>query len=106
LNEREIAGPAAYVRRECGPRAVKKVGQSARKKVDRLALELSLPGLVAVEDRSRASAEGAVVEESDLGIEEVLPPQVGWGRGGHGLLSYSIPNPHPPGDGGSVPLHP
>ena len=37
---------------------------------DRLALELPLPRLVALEDRFRAGAEGAMVEVDDVRIEE------------------------------------
>ena len=41
--------------------------QAAREELDRLALELALPGLVALEHRPRAGAERAVVEEVTSG---------------------------------------
>jgi hypothetical protein len=56
-----------------------------------------LPGLVALEDRPRAGAERAVVEEGDLGIEEELASELLRGGRSHGFLLLH-PEPHPPGD--------
>ena len=42
----------------------------ASEELDRLALELALPLLIAVEDRSRAGAERAVVQKHDVRVEE------------------------------------
>ena len=47
-----------------------KQGLSPLHKLDRLALELELPGLVGVEHRSRASAERPVVEKGNAGPEQ------------------------------------
>ena len=41
-----------------------------REELDRLALELELPGLVPLEDRPWASAERAVVQEDDVRVEQ------------------------------------
>jgi hypothetical protein len=79
------------------PRGVEERGQAAVEEVDGLALELALPVLVALEDRSRAGSERAVVEEGDLGSSRNSRRRSS-GEGAAMGLFYSIPNPHPPGD--------
>src|SRR4051812_5927763 len=49
--------------------------QSAREELDRPALQLELPALVLLEHRLRARAEGAVVEEDDVRVEQKLVSQ-------------------------------
>ena len=59
--------------------------QASAQELDRLLLQLALPGLVGLEDRPRAGAEAAVVEEGDVPAEQVLVGQRGeLGRGRHG----------------------
>ena len=97
LDEGEVVRGAADALGEGRACTVEECGQSAVEEVDGLALQLALPGLVAVEDRPRAGTERALVEESDLGIEEELASELLRGGRGHGFF-YSIPNPRPPGD--------
>jgi hypothetical protein len=99
LHEGEILCRAPDVpgkRRAC---AVEEGGQAAIEEVDRLALELSLPVLVALEDGPRAGAERAVVEEGDLRVEEELAAELLGRRRGHGLL---LLHPKPPPTRGPV----
>src|SRR5207253_3787961 len=86
-DEGEVLRGATEVPGELGPGAIEELGHAASEEVDRLLLELPLPCLVALEDRTRAGAERAVIEERDLGVEEELAPELGWRRCGHrGLL--------------------
>ena len=70
LDERQVPRRRADIGREGGPRLGQELRQPARDEVDRLALQLALPRLIPLEDRPRARAEGAVVEEDDVRIEE------------------------------------
>lgn len=58
------------------------VGGAASEKFNRLALEFALPALVFVEHRFWTCAEGAVVEEDDVGVEEEQMPE----EGGHAVV--------------------
>jgi hypothetical protein len=98
-DEGEVVGGAADVVRESCSRRVEEGRQAAVEKVDGLALELALPRLVALEDRPRARAEGAVVEERDLGVEEELAAELLGGQRGHGCL---LLHPKPPPTRGQV----
>jgi single-stranded-DNA-specific exonuclease len=71
----------------------------AVEEVDRLALELALLRLVAVEDRPRTGAERAVVEEGDSRVEEELAAEFLGERSGHGRL---LLHPKPPPTRGPV----
>jgi hypothetical protein len=99
LDEGEIGGGTAEIGGERCPCAVEEAGEAASQKVDRLPLELALPGLVGLEDRTRAGAERTVVEEGDLGVEEILAAELGRGRCGHGPL---LLHPKPPPTRGQV----
>ena len=69
LDEGQIVRTRADVRAECGAGLGEQRVEAAGDEMDGLALELPLPVLVALEDRTGAGPEGAVVEERDLGIE-------------------------------------
>ena len=62
------------------PHAVEQLGQPAREEPHRLPLELALPRLGALEHRTGAGAERAVVEEGHLRVEQELLTQLGGGR--------------------------
>src|SRR5579859_4561535 len=49
--------------------------QAAADELNRLKLELSLPGLIALEDRPWTGAEGAVIEKHNVRIEQELLAQ-------------------------------
>ena len=55
---------------ERGAGVREQAGQAARDEVDRLALELALPRLVALEHRPRAGAVRAMVQIDDVRVEE------------------------------------
>ena len=55
---------------ELRARVREQLRQPAGDELHRLALELALPRLVALEHRPRAGAERAMVEKDDVGIEE------------------------------------
>src|SRR5581483_10465039 len=75
--EDEVRRRGAEVRGERRPRRLQPRGEAAleREKLDGLPLELALQPLVLREDRTRASAERAVVQVDDAGIEQELVPQ-------------------------------
>ena len=64
------SGCAPTKRAELRARLREQLRQPAGDELDRLALELALPRLVALEHRPRAGAEGAMVQKDDVGIEE------------------------------------
>jgi hypothetical protein len=72
LDEDEIRRRCADVRGQPLPRGRDQRGVAAleTEELDRLALELELQALVLVEDRPRARAERAVVEEHNVRIEQ------------------------------------
>jgi hypothetical protein len=59
------------------PRLAHQVVVPTAEELDRLPFEFALPALVLLEDRFRRRAEGAVVEEVDIGVEEEEIAQTG-----------------------------
>ena len=70
LDEGQVVAPRADEGAELAPRLREQGAEAAHDEVDRLTLELPLPGLVALEDRPRRRPEGPVVEEGHLGVQE------------------------------------
>jgi polyribonucleotide nucleotidyltransferase len=69
-DERQVVGSRSDEGAELGAGLLEQPREPAGDQLDRLALELELPRLVALEDRPRAGAERAMVEEDDVGIEK------------------------------------
>jgi hypothetical protein len=69
-NEGEVVRGRADERPELGARLCEEIGYAALDELHRLALELALPFLVALEDGTRARAERAVVQVDDVPVEE------------------------------------
>src|SRR5690606_22403234 len=61
------------------PRLFQQFGYTAPQKDHRVGCQLTLPLLIDLKDRTRASAETTMVEKGDIGIEQVLFGQM-WQR--------------------------
>jgi len=70
LDEGEVVAVRTDEGAELCPRVRELRPEPTHDEVHRVALQLPLPLLVAVEDGPRGGPEGAVVEERDLGIDE------------------------------------
>ena len=71
-DEDEIVRTGADEAGQRGPRLRGQLVEAAPEELDRVALELALQLLVALEDRRRARAVAAVVEERDVGVEQEI----------------------------------
>ena len=71
-SERNIVPTGAEKGGELAPNLGQEPGQAPVQEIGRLALQLALPRLVALEDRPRAGAVGPVVQIGDLGIEQPI----------------------------------
>jgi hypothetical protein len=94
-DEGELVGRGVEVARELAAGARDEFGEPAVEEVDRFPLEVALVRLVALEHRSRARAERAVVEERDLGVEKKVAAELFWGRCSH-AIPFSLHLEPPP----------